>query len=99
MSDIDGNMNFLLQLLSLIESIDGNDANKVELLNCATSKFKLGLDLCKSIDPNNPGVKMLSKQYEEKLQKEKDDNKKAKKTLIIWMAVSIIIVIVFGYLA
>lgn len=63
--NVDANINLLMQLSSLIESIDDDDWSQAELLRAAKSKFKTGLDLCKVISPSHPAVVMFTNRQQE----------------------------------
>lgn len=101
---VKANINVLMQLSSIIESTDeediysswDDDENTLQkkLLNSAESKLKMGINLCKAIDPTNPTIVIFENILKEKQQKE-DGKKKKDKKITLWIIVVFVLVFVF----
>ena len=66
------------------------------VVKAAQSKFKTGMAMCKSIDPNNPVIQYLeSEQEEKKIKREEDAKKKKKSTRRILIGLILVPVICF----
>ena len=95
-SDINENLGHLFALFSLIESTSDYDPDKTELVNYATSKFKLGLDICKGIDPSNASVKMLEEKFNTR---EEGKKKKQKRAIILGIAFFVLFFLIMRFIA
>ena len=94
---VKANINALMQLSSIIESIDEDelgsswdeDENTLQkkLLDSAQSKLNLGINLCKSIDPTDPSIAIFENIIKEKHQREEEKKKEEKKVnlLVLWL--------------
>lgn len=96
-TDITENFNKLDTLLPYIEmNPDDFEEDMALVVKAAQSKFKTGMAMCKSIDPNNPVIQYLeSEQEEKKIKREEDAKKKKKSTRRLLIGLILVPVICF----
>ena len=107
--NVKANINALMQLSSIIESINEDelgsswdeDENTLQkkLLDSAQSKLKMGLNLCKAIDPADPSIAMFDNMINERQQvmEEKKREEKKNDKLAMWLGIgSFILFILFA---
>ena len=96
---VKANINVLMQLSSIIESTDEDDIDsswdedentlQKKLLDSAESKLKMGINLCKAIDPTDPTIAMFENVIKKKQEVAEEKKKEEKKNdkLFIWIGV------------
>ena len=78
--NVKANINVMMQLASIIESAGEDYANDIwdesecnlqkQLLDTAQSKFNMGINLCKAIDPTDPSIIIFEDVIKKRQQKE-----------------------------
>ena len=95
---VKANINAMMQLSSIIESFDDDDIDiwdedkntlREQLFKSAQSKFNMGINLCKAIDPTDPSIIIFENVIRKKQQEEELKKKEEKKNdkLGIWLFV------------
>lgn len=98
---VKANINAMMQLSSIIESYDDEidiwdeDKNTLreQLFKSAQSKFNMGINLCKAIDPTDPSIVMFEdiiRKKQEKVEEKKNEEKKNNK-LFAWIGIGSLI--------
>lgn len=97
--NVKANINVMMQLASIIDSAGEDYANDIwdesecnlqkQLLDTAQSKFNMGINLCKAIDPTDPSIIIFEDVIRKRQQKEEEIKKEDKKDLKlgIWLIV------------
>lgn len=100
---VKANINAMMRLSSIIESANasGTDTSwdeekntlQKQLLESAQSKFNMGVDLCRAIDPSDPSIVMFENIKRRKQQKEEEKKKEEKKNdkLFAWIGIGSLI--------
>lgn len=107
--NVKANINALMQLSSIIESINEDELGsswdeeentlQQKLLDSAQSKLMMGINLCKAIDPTDSTIAMFENMINERQQvkEEKKREEKKKDKLVIWIGIgSFILFILFA---
>ena len=97
--NVKANINVMMKLASIIDSAGEDYANDIwdesecnlqkQLLDTAQSKFNMGINLCKAIDPTDPSIIIFEDVIKKRQQKEEEIKKEDKKDLKlgIWLIV------------
>ena len=104
---VKGNINVMMQLASIIESTDtvldsswDEDQNDLQeqLQESALSKFNMGIELCKAIDPTDPSIVMFENIIKKRKQKEEEEKQEDKKSgkLALWLIIGSVLLIILA---
>ena len=97
----------MMQLASIIESTDtvlgsswDEDQNDLQeqLQESALSKFNMGIELCKAIDPTDPSIVMFENIIKKRKQKEEEEKQEDKKSgkLALWLIIGSVLLIILA---
>ena len=105
---VKANINAMMRLSSIIESADTSDIDtswdeekntlQKQLLGSAQSKFNMGLELCRAIDPSDSSIVMFDNMIRRKRQKEEEKKEEEKKNNKLFAWIGIVSLVLFALL-